>query len=171
MVRRACSWCWPVLGTRVAQPPHPGRATRQFTDKFEDIGDRRGVDEDQAPSNTADKLAVFYADGNGFGATFQKKLEVGLGEYKIWSDELQRHHQAILRKLLDVAKADPAWQNDGNIRLVTLLWGRGRDHLGGAAWKGWEDGCRVSRRGWRLHRSCFARVATPSPSRIASNCT
>ncbi|HYH63675.1 MAG TPA: hypothetical protein VD866_03160 [Urbifossiella sp.] len=105
-----------------------------FTDTFEGISDRTGL----APHPTHNKLAVFYADGNKFGAIGREKLAAGMGEYKEWSDALQNHHKKLLAGLVTHAKDDPAWLNGGAIRLETLLWGGDELLWVVPGWKGWE---------------------------------
>lgn len=114
-------------------------AHAEFTQDFRELAGRDGLAEDQAPTNTLDKLAVLYLDGNQFGAMQRQALGEGLDAYRTWSDALRAHHQTLLRELITLAADDPAWQtSEGKLRLETLLWGGDEIIWVGPAWKGWE---------------------------------
>jgi hypothetical protein len=70
------------------------------------------------------KLAVFYADGNRFGA-IQAKYCTSSDRQSAWDSFVRGKREAFLKALLeDQIKADPeAWQNAGTARFETLLWG------------------------------------------------
>ncbi len=109
----------------------------EFTDTFEHISSRDDLDKSHLQP-THNKLAVFYADGNGFGGLGQSKLAAGIGAYREWSNALQAHHKKLLTDLVNRATADPEWQNNGTIRLETLLWGGDEIIWVVPGWKGWE---------------------------------
>ena len=115
-----------------------GRDDLTFTDEFNDIGTHGGFRDVQPPTNTADKLAVFYVDGNGFGEIGRRKLREGVAQYRAWSQGVRGHHCDILKKLLTVAEGDPTWRNGDALRLETLLWGGDEIVWVVPAWKGWE---------------------------------
>lgn len=111
----------------------------EFTQDFRELAARDGLSDEQAPTNTIDKLAVLYLDGNKFGHKQRDALKAGLTEYKEWSDALRNHHKALLGELITHATGDPAWQTaEGKLRLETLLWGGDEIIWVVPAWKGWE---------------------------------
>ena len=70
------------------------------------------------------KLAVFYADGNGFGG-IQAKHCTSPDRLWAWDHFIRSKREALLKVFLEEhVKADPAaWQNAGTARFETLLWG------------------------------------------------
>lgn len=113
--------------------------TSSFTNELAEIGNAERLSEKLAPTTTTNKLAVFYADGNSFGKIGLAKLAKGLAPYHDWSEQIQKHHQALLQQLLARALADDAWTTtDGSIRLETLLWGGDEIIWIVPGWKGWE---------------------------------
>ncbi len=91
------------------------------------------------PKNLIDKLAVFYVDGNGFGEKGRRLFrDKGAEGFQKWSDSLRNHHRNLLKSLIVRADLDSLWQNNGLIRLETLLWGGDEIVWVVPAWKGWE---------------------------------
>lgn len=110
-----------------------------FTQDFRELAARDGLSKGQAPTNSLDKLAVLYLDGNKFGQKQRDALKAGLKGYQEWSDALRNHHKALLGELISHATGDPAWQTaEGKLRLETLLWGGDEILWVVPAWKGWE---------------------------------
>lgn len=103
-----------------------------FSDSFQELSPHK-------TQPMAEKLAVFYADGNRFGDITREKLKKGFDVYSAWSRALQEHHEQLLRVLLDRAEIDPDWKtSEGAIRLETLLWGGDEIIWVVPGWKGWE---------------------------------
>ncbi|MFO0869069.1 MAG: hypothetical protein U0935_08945 [Pirellulales bacterium] len=92
------------------------------------------------PSHLADKLAVFYVDGNKFGAKGRKIFRTqGAEGYRAWSQALRKHHQFLLQGLLEMADLSPQfWKIDDRYRLETLLWGGDEILWIVPAWLGWD---------------------------------
>ncbi len=93
----------------------------QFAEMFEDIAHYEL--EDKAPLN--DKMAVFYADGNGFGK-IQARHCTSPETQKAFDKHVRRCRKSFLRAFLSEATAKPAWKNPKKkecIRFETLLWG------------------------------------------------
>jgi hypothetical protein len=115
-----------------------------FTDDLKSLSGGAGLDEEgktHAPSNTHDKIAVFYVDGNQFGKRGREFLETGgTHKFKEWSRALEDHHKALLRQLIERVQNQPGWWNRQKrcIRLETLLWGGDEILWVVPAWKGWE---------------------------------
>ncbi|MDD5028531.1 MAG: hypothetical protein PHH58_03360 [Rhodoferax sp.] len=95
-----------------------------FTNEFESLA--TGMNASLVPTpNLNGKMAVFYADGNGFGSigsTCQTPVEL-----QKWDQYIKTQRKALLDKVLQLAQSDPRWQShlEGApaIRLETLLWG------------------------------------------------
>jgi len=115
-----------------------GRGDLRFTDEFNDIGTHTTFAGVPPPANTADKLAVLYVDGNGFGAIGRRKLGEGVDQYRAWSRGVRGHHCDVLKQLLSAAEGDRTWRNGDALRLETLLWGGDEIVFVVPAWKGWE---------------------------------
>jgi len=99
-------------------------ARYRFTDDFEtlaafppDAPDYAGL----SPNLDA-KIAVFYADGNSFGA-IQRTCTTPQALHA-WDTEIKQRRRQLLQGLLDWLAATPqARTADGALRLETLLWG------------------------------------------------
>ncbi|MDR3636734.1 MAG: hypothetical protein P4L84_23220 [Isosphaeraceae bacterium] len=118
-----------------------------FVDGLQELSDPRRLDkqgapfdENDAPPDARDKLAVFYVDGNRFGAT-GRGMWAGddpVDTFREWSEAIRGHHRDLLRGLLGRAAADASWKNGSRLRLETLLWGGDEILWVAPAWKGWE---------------------------------
>lgn len=112
-----------------------------FIDDLQSLSKRSSGDGIDVPrdSHLADKLAVFYVDGNGFGSIGRESLtKEGTDGYRQWSSQLRAHHRSLLKGLIDMAIVDATWKNEERIRLETLLWGGDEILWVTPAWKGWE---------------------------------
>lgn len=95
-----------------------------FTQDFESLV--CGMNTSLVPTpNLEGKMAVFYADGNGFGkvgSTCKTPQEL-----QQWDSYIKSQRKALLDKLMQLAQTDPRWQTESEgvqaIRLETLLWG------------------------------------------------
>ena len=123
----------------------PDLTDLSFTDDLHQLSGRPAGSEEEltspgsVPERLWDKIAVFYVDGNGFGAKGADILQrYGLDGYGEWSEALKHHHRGLLKGLVQLAGMDPAWKNDDDIRLETLLWGGDEILWVVPAWKGWE---------------------------------
>ena len=115
----------------------------RFTNELGDIGNPQRLKEESAPTNTHDKLAVFYVDGNNFGKIGREQfIEGGSAKYTQWSESLQKHHRKLLKEFVELAARDSSWQFQDSatarIRLETILWGGDEIVWVVPAWKGWE---------------------------------
>lgn len=134
------------------QPWRPGQGLR-FADSFADIvADEWGGDEGAPPLALGNKIAVLYADGNGFGG-IRADMAKAFGQIdgtKHFSECLDRKRNALLAALLEWFPAgieDAEWRRFGMIddadkqmglRLETLLWGGDELILVVPAWLGFE---------------------------------
>ena len=105
----------------------------RYTHTFEELscGPRHPAD-----SHLDGKIAVFYADGNSFGAkvaacTTPEALTT-------WEGFLKKRRRRFLARLIERARRDARWQNAGEIRLETPLWGGDEFMLIVPAWCGFE---------------------------------
>jgi hypothetical protein len=89
------------------------------------------------------KMAIFYADGNGFGSKPRAALAglesegqiVGMEEF---DKAVQGRREEFLRQLL-IKTGERHWQTDkGERRIEVLLWGGDELMLAVPAWCGWE---------------------------------
>lgn len=94
---------------------------RLYTEEFEGLA--KSMNNALVPTpNLAGKMAVFYADGNGFG-------KVGRGcqtpdDLRKWDDYIKNCRKELLAAIIAHASADPRWKTDkGGLRIETLLWG------------------------------------------------
>lgn len=102
---------------QLADPRYQGlRYTQDFNDLACDAP--HGLE----PATLDGKVAVFYADGNGFG-------KIGRGcmspaALREWDSYLKLQRKALLSGLVERAMREPRWQrSDGTLRFETLLWG------------------------------------------------
>jgi len=107
-------------------------AVRDFAQHLEELTT------DRHRGNLNRKMAVFYVDGNSFGA-----IQSGLERQKLsaWDSTLKRYRRTLLADLLAMFPADSGWQTegeDGKWRFETLLWGGDELLWVVPAWKGWE---------------------------------
>ena len=102
----------------------------KFTNELEELS----TDPTQGILNR--KIAVIYADGNKFGQIVAqcKKSK----QQSKFDENLRQGQNAVLKALLEKAKDDPVWQNNGKIRLETLLWGGDELLWVVPAWLGWQ---------------------------------
>lgn len=87
---------------------------------FEEIATKPKVE--PHPKTLKGKLAVFYADGNNFGAIARgcQRPE----DLRSWDTYIKGQREALLTKLLDHAASQGHWNNkEDKICLETLLWG------------------------------------------------
>lgn len=114
----------------------------RFTDDLQALSARPALKSDDGRSNKpdplADKLAVFYVDGNGFSEIGRTMLRSGTNAFRHWSEAVRSHHRSLLKELVEHASHDPDWKTGDRIRLETLLWGGDEILWVVPAWKGWE---------------------------------
>ncbi|HMP75081.1 MAG TPA: hypothetical protein PKE12_02180 [Kiritimatiellia bacterium] len=87
-----------------------------FTDNFEEIA--------EAENPLKNKMAVFYADGNGFGKIQRRHCQT-VDAQKDWDKQVQAHRRAFLTDFINeqlIGRKDD-WQRDGKARFETLMWG------------------------------------------------
>jgi len=85
-----------------------------------------------------EKIAVIYIDGNKFGQVVRSCKDAN--EQAQFDRKLREGQNAILKALLRKAKTNKneLWQNNGKIRLETLLWGGDELIWVVPAWLGWQ---------------------------------
>lgn len=114
----------------------------RFTDDLQTLSARPASKSEDGksikPDPLADKLAVLYFDGNGFGEIGRDMLRRGTKEFRCWSEAVRNHHRSLLKDLVEQASHDPDWMIGERIRLETLLWGGDEILWVVPAWKGWE---------------------------------
>lgn len=114
-------------------------ALPSFTDDLETLSRLSPSDPTFAPlsSNLDAKIAVFYADGNGFGS-----IQRGCATQdalQSWDDKIKRLRRDLLHDLLSWLASTPhACTADGALRLETLLWGGDEMLFVLPAWLGLE---------------------------------
>jgi hypothetical protein len=101
----------------------------EFVSNFEELT------EDSDRGNLNHKSAVIYLDGNGFGKIRDTlcKTEKDLNDF---DTKLKKYQATALKRVLDMMK-----QDQGKLRLETLLWGGDELIWVVPAWKGWEVLC------------------------------
>ena len=110
-------------------------ANVQFTRDFEDLSLPAPVGLE--PGTLAGKLAVFYADGNKFGAIAQGCRNST--QLAAWDAYLKAQRKAMLSAVVERAMQSPRWQTPaGELRLETLLWGGDEVMFAVPAWCGLE---------------------------------
>lgn len=95
-----------------------------FTDDTESLGSFDSAQEAYAsiPANLNGKMAVFYADGNGFGAIQRDCLKPEA--LRQWDTYLKDRRRRLLGELLGwLSNLPSAKTEDGELRFETLLWG------------------------------------------------
>jgi hypothetical protein len=119
-----------VVGRKIETP---------FAWDFEDIG---GAGRERG--NVANKMAVIYVDGNGFGQ-MQSELCTNPDTQRKFDRELKQHRREFLKTFLEQhVLSDPdgpfVRRHDGArcYRMETLLWGGDEFMLVVPAWRGWE---------------------------------
>jgi hypothetical protein len=115
----------------------------QFTDDTKSLSTFQTSAFPEIPANLNGKMAVFYADGNGFGRIQRdcqdaaalkkwdkdirdkrKKLLKALLELKKWDKDIRDKRKKLLKALLDWLEQTPWARTDtGELRFETLLWG------------------------------------------------
>lgn len=105
----------------------------RYTHTFEDLSCK--------PFSPADahldgKIAVFYADGNSFGAKVSACTTPE--DLCAWEDFLKKRRRRFLARLIERARGDARWQNKGTLRLEAPLWGGDEFMLIVPAWCGFE---------------------------------
>ncbi|KDB50826.1 hypothetical protein X805_35700 [Sphaerotilus natans subsp. natans DSM 6575] len=105
----------------------------RYTHTFEQLscGPRQPAD-----SHLDGKMAVFYADGNSFGAKVAACTTPAA--LTAWESFLKKRRRRFLARLIERARGDSRWQNAGEIRLETPLWGGDEFMLIVPAWCGFE---------------------------------
>lgn len=94
---------------------------RLYTEEFEGLA--KSMNKALVPTpNLEGKMAVFYADGNAFGAVGRGcQTPDDLGK---WDDYIKDCRKKLLAAIIIHASADPRWKTDkGEFRIETLLWG------------------------------------------------
>lgn len=94
----------------------------QFTDETASLSTFPAGAFKEIPPNLNGKMAVFYADGNGFGH-FQRDCQDAAALHA-WDSDIKQKRKKLLRKLLDWLEQTPWARTDtGELRFETLLWG------------------------------------------------
>lgn len=94
----------------------------QFTDETASLSIFSAGAFPEIPVNLNGKMAVFYADGNGFGR-IQRDCQDAAALQK-WDQDIRDKRKKLLQDLLDWLKQRPwAKTGDGELRFETLLWG------------------------------------------------
>ncbi len=88
------------------------------------------------------KIAFIHVDGNGFGG-IRRKLCKTHEDREDFDTTIQNFRSLFLRKLLEIANSDPAFQTRNAkgelaLRLEVLLWGGDEMTLVIPAWVGWK---------------------------------
>jgi hypothetical protein len=88
------------------------------------------------------KIAFIHIDGNGFGS-IRKELCKTIDDRKDFDTNIQGFRTDFLRKLLDIAQSNPAFQTKNErgehaLRLEVLLWGGDEMTMVVPAWVGWK---------------------------------
>ncbi|MBU0500014.1 MAG: hypothetical protein KJ558_04540 [Gammaproteobacteria bacterium] len=105
----------------------------KFAKDFEKITDGKGLD--LQPRTLNGKLAVFYADGNNFGAIARG---CNKAELEKWDGYIKGQRNALLSALLDHAATQKHWLAGSRLRLETLLWGGDELMFAVPGWCGME---------------------------------
>lgn len=105
----------------------------RYTHTFEDLSSHPPA---PAEAHLDGKIAVFYADGNSFGAKVSACATPE--DLCAWEDFLKKRRRRFMARLIERARGDARWQNEGEIRLETPLWGGDEFMLIVPAWCGFE---------------------------------
>lgn len=98
-----------------------GKGKRSYTDDFKALANNMNLALVPTP-NLEGKMAVFYADGNSFGAVGRGCQTPG--ELKAWDGFIKDRRKELLQAVITHTSQDPRWQTaTGELRLETLLWG------------------------------------------------
>lgn len=107
----------------------------RFTFDFESLSSKPSSH--VSTTTLANKIAVFYVDGNAFGG-IPKACQTA-EKLNNWDSFVKRKRKALLARLMDHALQNPHWlTKDGSIRLETLLWGGDELMFVVPAWCGLE---------------------------------
>lgn len=94
----------------------------QFTNETESLSTFPVGAFQEIPANLNGKMAVFYADGNGFGR-IQCSCQDAAALYA-WDSDIKEKRLTLLRELLDWLEKTPWARSDADeLRFETLLWG------------------------------------------------
>lgn len=94
----------------------------QFTDETASLSTFPAGAFKEIPPNLNGKMAVFYADGNGFGR-IQRSCQ-DTAALRQWDRDIRDKRRTLLHALLAwLAKKSRAKTGDGELRFETLLWG------------------------------------------------
>lgn len=104
----------------------------EFTREFEELAGGAG-----SFGNLNNKLALFYADGNGFGALQTQKCRSEKDQIA-FDTTIRSKRREMLKALIEPLAKEPDWMNHGHLRFETLLWGGDEIIWVVPAWKGWE---------------------------------
>jgi len=104
----------------------------EFTDELSEITE----DTDNNKGNLANKLALIYFDGNGFGAIQAGCMDEN--ELKQFDRYIQQKRKEFLKAFIEKISTDKDFKNGNKIRLEVLLWGGDELTLVVPAWKGLE---------------------------------
>jgi hypothetical protein len=90
----------------------------------------------ESTGNLSDKIAVLYADGNGFGAIANAAAEKD--ELAKWDEDVRSMRSELMKKIVEAAKKDKGMLHaNDTLRLETLLWGGDEFIFVVPAWRGW----------------------------------
>ncbi len=105
--------------------------------KADFTSDLDALTDDKDKANLNGKMAFIYLDGNKFSKIRAEKCK---SEQSVtdFSEGVEKHRKDFLCELIQKATAEPDFQNNGAIRLETLLWGGDDLEIVVPAWKGWE---------------------------------
>lgn len=123
-----------ILSEQLEGDGNGNKEELEFCNTLEEIA--RDFDGDQTKGNLANKIAVIYFDGNGFGSLQAEcKDKVKL---KKFDQDMQNKRQIFLTAFIDEIRSDPDFKNGNKIRLEILLWGGDEMTFVVPAWKGLE---------------------------------
>jgi hypothetical protein len=108
---------------------------RNFNEKFTDDLGELSTNPDKG--NLNHKMALIYFDGNKFSKIRAKKC-TDEQSLKTFSESVEEFRSCFLHKLIEKAKAEDDFKNNGNLQLEILLWGGDEFEIVVPAWKGWE---------------------------------
>ena len=101
-----------------------------FVNSFEELTERKN-------GPLANKMAVIYADGNRF-SKIQNTFCTSPKKLTKFDLTIKNYRKEALTKLIDQMSNDKDFQNNGKLRLETLLWGGDEFMWVVPAWKGFE---------------------------------
>ena len=81
------------------------------------------------------RMALIYVDGNAFGRTRRHTCRSAT-DRQGFDDAIQNARRAFLKSLVDEARGDPAFRQNGDLRIELLMWGGDEFMVIVPAWRG-----------------------------------